>query len=377
MKVAIVCGHFVPALGYVEVHLANALNRLGHKVKVITSNKTSFSASHLKLDSDNVSYDVARLKSWFSYGQIVVSKGITKEIENFNPDKVIVIGLGKVFPKEVFKIKNKKFELITLLGDNEDTYNNSSKGLKRSILQSLFKTPVYELAIKNSDRLVGYTPSTKEIVETFISEKLKSILSQKYSESSLGFDENEFYRSTSEQNRIKKDLGIKQDELVIITATRITPAKKIEKVIDAIESLTKKGLVFKYVLIGFSESEYCSQLKKYISSKQLNGVVIALPFIARQEMNNYYNIANLGLWTQAAISIFEGLATGLFLLLPDKKNVAHILTDKMGYYYRENELSINLENSIRDYNSNIKNEIAESANIRFSFSVIAQKILNS
>ena len=379
MKIAIVCGHFVPEMGYVEVHLANTFHQLGHCVKVITSNKVSFSAKHIAINQNESSrdYDIVRLKTWFSYGQIVRSKGITKEIQNFSPDKVFVIGLGKVFPKEVFQLKNRKFELITLLGDNENTYNKASKNIKRTLLQKVFKTPVYELAIKNSDRLIGYTPSTKETVEAFIKTNLQEVFAKKYFQTSLGFDENEFYYSGEKRDELRASLNIAKDELVVVTATRVNAAKKLEQVIDAIEVLSNKGIRFKYILIGFSENEYCTQLKDYISSKKLEEVVITLPFIPRKEMVNYYNMADIGLWTQAAISIFEGLGTGLFLLLPQKNNVSHILNETTGNYYAETNLLEQLENSFSSYSESTRAENATASKMHFSFNTIAKKLIES
>ena len=48
MKIAIVSGHFMPDVGYQEVYLARALSRLGHQVRIITSNKPSPSVKHLR-----------------------------------------------------------------------------------------------------------------------------------------------------------------------------------------------------------------------------------------------------------------------------------------------------------------------------------------
>jgi glycosyltransferase involved in cell wall biosynthesis len=377
MKIAIVCGHFVPEMGYVEVHLANTFYKLGHTVKVITSNKTSLSAQHAAVNTkkEKVNYDIVRLNSWFSYGQIVCANGIEKELNNFAPEKVFVIGLGKVFPKAVFKMKNRTFKLITLLGDNENTYNNTSKSLKRTLLQKLLKTPVYNLAIKKSDCLVGYTPSTKNSVNSFIAEDLQKELSEKYSTTSLGFDEQEFYYSSEKRDALRAELGIGKEGFVMVTATRVTAAKKLEKVIDAIETLVKKGKPFKYVLIGFSDNEYSQQLKDYISSKKLESTVLMLPFIDRKQMVNYYNMADIGLWSQAAISIFEGLGTGLFLLLPQKSNVSHILKVETGSYYAENNLMETLEKSFSTIlNTNRAKNAAESK-ARFSFNTIAKKLI--
>ena len=377
MKIAIVCGHFVPTMGYIEVHLANAYQRLGHELTVITSDASSSTGKYLttRKEEETSEYNIIRLKSWFSAGQIVLSKGIAKEIQRLDPDKVIVVGLGKVFPKEVFNIKNRAFELITLLGDNETNHYRSSKNLKRIFLQTFFKTPVYELAIKKSDRLVGYTPSTEETVKSFIKPKLKEVLSEKYSVTSLGFDSAEFNCNESERSRIREKLGIEKDELVVITATRITSAKKIENVIDAMATLVSRGYKFKYVLIGFTEHKYSQELKEYITSKELNDAVITLPFISRSETNDYYNMADIGLWTRAAISMFEGLATGLFVMLPAQKNVSHILDGNKGVYFTLESLQEDLEESIKNYDSSAKKTIAGIAKSKFSIDAIAQNLI--
>ncbi|NBG66130.1 glycosyltransferase family 4 protein [Acidiluteibacter ferrifornacis] len=379
MKIAIICGHFVPSLGYVEVHLANALHRLGHSVKVITSNKTSSSArySDIKNSESSINVEVVRLKPWFSFGQIVVANGIKEEINKFKPNKVIVIGLGKIFPRGVFQIQKKDFEIITLLGDNEDTYSESSKSIKRRLLHLILKKPLYELAILKSDKLLGYTPSTKEVVNQFLNERFKTILQEKYGTTTLGFDAMEFNYSPDDRKIVRKELGVDEDSLVLITATRITPSKKIEKIIDALEILSKKGWRFKYVLIGFSNFDYCEKLKSYISEKGLDEVVITLPFMPRDKMNSYYNMADIGLWTQAAISIFEGLATGLYLLLPSKRNVSHILSEETGEYYSEHDLIEKLEKSVRDYSLANREELTKKVSAKFSFETIAKKIIEN
>lgn len=54
-----------------------------------------------------------------------------------------------------------------------------------------------------------------------------------------------------------------------------------------------------------------------------------------EDVRKYYNAADVGIFTRAAISIFEALATGLFLFLPQQNNVKHILNDENGNYFNE------------------------------------------
>ncbi|HKL03508.1 MAG TPA: hypothetical protein VJ911_07520, partial [Cryomorphaceae bacterium] len=104
MKITLICGHFIPAMGYIEVHLARAFVDLGHKVTVITSTAIPPYVKHLQNTFGEApeGVRVIRLKPLFKLGQIVVARGVREAVEESNPDKVIVIGLGKRFPKPVY-----------------------------------------------------------------------------------------------------------------------------------------------------------------------------------------------------------------------------------------------------------------------------------
>ena len=61
MKIAIVCGHFLPTMGYVEVHLANAFHQLGNEVQVFTSRIIPTYVKAVGRLSDNTPYKIVRL----------------------------------------------------------------------------------------------------------------------------------------------------------------------------------------------------------------------------------------------------------------------------------------------------------------------------
>ena len=86
-------------------------------------------------------------------------------------------------------------------------------------------------------------------------------------------------------------------------------------------------------------------------------------------------MADIGLWTRAAISMFEGLATGLFVMLPAQKNVSHILDGNKGVYFTLESLQEDLEESIKNYDSSAKKTIAGIAKSKFSIDAIAQNLI--
>ena len=99
MRIAIVCGHFMPEVGYVEVQMAKALSRLGHDVHVFTSNLLSPSVK-AKLEptpcyslgtSEYRKIQVTRFKAHFSLGQMVKCRGLEEGVHQFQPDVILII----------------------------------------------------------------------------------------------------------------------------------------------------------------------------------------------------------------------------------------------------------------------------------------------
>ena len=337
MKIAIVCGHFLPTMGYVEVHLANAFHQLGNEVQVFTSRIIPTYVKAVGRLSDNTPYKIVRLNANFSMGQMVKPKGLIVAVEEFDPQLVVCIGVGKLFPKPMYQIKNRKFKLVTLLGDNEETYTTSGavKKLKNILVQELFKKKTYARAIKKSDVLFPYTPSTLDVIAKFISDENTQLLQSKSQQISLGFDETQFYFDELERNEQRKQLGISDNENLLITATRVVPEKKLEQIVDLVDKVNERGINLHYLIVGFQDDQYGEELKKYISQATHKNRITCKPFSGTAQLRKYYNAADVAIFNRAAISIFEALATGLYLLLPNRKNISHILGENNGDYFDE------------------------------------------
>lgn len=375
MKIAVICGHFLPSMGYLEVHLANAFHKLNNEINVFTSHIIPTYVKSIGKITNETPYKVIRLKASFSLGQMVKSKGLIEAVVNFEPELVICIGLGKLFPKPIYQIKDKRFKIITLLGDNEETYTAKgyTKKLKNSLLQHFFKRAVYQLAIIESDVLLPYTPSTIDVICQFINDKYGKILKSKSHQISLGFDEEKFYYDELERNEQRKQLGISSNESLLITVTRVVPEKELEKIIDLVDAVNKKGFHINYLLVGFQEDNYSKQFQHYIAQKENRNRIICKPFANTSQTRKYYNAADTAIFNRAAISIFEALATGLFLLLPQQKNISHILNKENGIYFDKLTNEVIFE-SINNQKENRVRRINEAK--CFSYINLAQQILN-
>jgi len=319
VKLALVAAHYIPRLGYMEVHLSKAFSKLGHEVQVFT---TDVFPSYLKNQKGNFGdpprgVQVNRIKPFFTLGQIARVNGLKPRINAYDPDLIIVIGLGKWFPKPVYDLQT---PIYTLLGDN--AYSYAQAGLKSKILFELFKRSTYKKAIKSSEKLYTYTPETRDILLSVLGNRYRNQL-DKSIEITLGYWSSEFFFDQKIRNEWRAKLGYAQYDKVIITATRVVAEKKLG---DQIEYFKNAHPSVKWLILGASDNPYSKELNQKLKSQLGESRYTMLPYKFRDELNNYYNAADLALFTVPAISIFEALGTGLKLRIPEITTLNRIST---------------------------------------------------
>lgn len=391
-KIAIVCGHFMPEVGYVEVQLAKAFSRLGQDVHVFTStlipsaikNKLPKEITYQEGTTNSNDYFITRLTPYFSLGQMVKCKGLLKNVAAFQPDMILIIGLGKLFPKPVLKHPFLSAKKIVLLADNEDSFDyfSGAKGkynqIKKLAIRKLFKDAIYKIAVKKANQFFAYTPSAPDVVLNYLPKKLHTLFLQKVAPLSLGFDEQEFYFDKKIRLSKRKEMNFSDDDVVLITATRITAFKNLEQIIDVVDKINSEETSLKYIIAGFGNDVYSEKLKNYIASKKHADQFLTLPFLAHHELLKLYHAADLGYWSSHIITHYEAMGTGLPIILPDKKNIQHIIEqDINGWKFKKTEIyAIFTQATSQIHAFRTKRKmLAETAKLKFAFTIIAQKIL--
>lgn len=329
MKITLVCGHFIPAMGYIEVHLARTFADLGHRVTIITSTAIPPYVKHLHSSFGKTpnGVKVIRLKPFFTLGQIVAARGVKKAVNKSSPDKVFVIGLGKRFPKPVYALD---LPITTLFGDNAASYGDSP-GVKTRLLFDVFKRSTYETAIRKSDNLVAYTPESFEAAAKMLGSKFENVLRGSEHFISLGFHPDEFSFNETIRSEKRRELGLAETDRVVITATRIRAEKNLEA---AIPYFQKSSENLKWILVGSGEDAYAKKLHAQLEIDLGKDRFLLLPHADRGDLNAFYNAADAALYTTPAISIIEAMGTGLPVAIPDDKSLSHLITTpEQGVYY--------------------------------------------
>lgn len=387
----------MPEVGYQEVYLSRSLSRLDHAVRVFTSNKHSPSVKQLDLPDYRSGiqteplhkYEINRLKPLLKSGANIIAKRLRKEVIDFNPDLVIVVGVGKMFPYPLLvERKRRNYKLAALLGDNSDFYHWSSlkamlNSVKSIIIQHVFKTRIYVKAVKSCDKLFIYTPETQNIILSYLPAAMKTAFKAKSVLYALGFDPNEFYFDSYKRIIVRNMLKISDNECVLVTSTRIKSFKRLERIIDLVSEMHSQNIRVRYILIGFLGDDYEKELKAYINKQPAPEIFHCFSFSKHDEVCDLFCAADIGIWLNAAISIQEAMGTGLPVILENKPSVNHLVQEgENGWYFHRGELPLVIRNTVSevaswDVEHRIKHRkhIAQINSERLSYDKIASCII--
>ena len=133
MRIGVISAHYMPEIGYQEVHLAKAYARLGYTIKVFTSaasvnlggsiNQLNYKTG-LTTDA-KYGYEILRLPS-LSYKSKALPFGLKKAVIDFNPDVLIILGVAKLFP---FALLNNYFHKKVKIVSARQNYRHKSPNM--------------------------------------------------------------------------------------------------------------------------------------------------------------------------------------------------------------------------------------------------------
>lgn len=393
MRIAVISAHYMPEVGYQEVHLARAYARLGHTVKVFTSaasvnlggsiNQLQYKTG-LSIDP-KYGYDILRLSS-LSYKSKAFPFGLKKTVKAFKPDVLIILGVAKIFPMVLLnKEFHKNMKIISVYGDAKEyldrgTLSQKIKTFIHELGYASIKYPLYKRAIKYGDKLILNIPETNQLFHDFLTAEDKIAFETKKVMLNLGYDPDEYYFSQNDRDAVRKELQVDTNEKVIITSTRVNKRKDLEKIIAYISKLNDEGLQVTYIIVGFLADDYEKELKSFISSQPHATKFKCFPFLNSSEIRKLYCAADAGIWLKAAISIQEAMGTGLPIILENKPSVNHLIKEgENGWFFQKETFEATIKQALETLNkAPFDRTILASENSKtLSYDTIAQNILNT
>jgi glycosyltransferase involved in cell wall biosynthesis len=265
-------------------------------------------------------------------------------------------------------------------GFDGDTFKQKIKTFFYELGHATIKKHLYKKAVAYNHRLILNIPETDEVFQQFLNEKEKLVYESKRVMLNLGFDPTEYYFNESDRQELRKQLGIQEDETVIITSTRINKRKNLEKIIGLVSDMNQAGKKVKYILVGFLGDAYEKELKSFIQAQPKPDAFICFPFLNAKEIRKLYCAADTGIWLKVAISIQEAMGTGLPVILENKPSVNHLIQNNINGWFFEKQ---NFEETIKrvakllSEKKSDRLELVKENSKKLSYDYIAQKIVST
>lgn len=386
MKIVVISDWFSEKMGYAENILPKFLALQKNEVHVITSTAQVYFNSPFYKETYEYYLGPAIVKPCIkeidgyllhrlpiASNRTLVIKGLKKYLHYLKPDVIQTFEIYNNSTLEAsrycYKSGAKLFtesHIHASVFNVEDTYSITIK----NIAETFFRNRTLDFI--NNITAMCY-PISKDAANIAIN--YFKVPESKIKIQSLGVDTSIFFpppENFKKEQRIKlrKEIGIDEEDLVCIYTGRFAPDKKPYCLANAIDYLSKKGGHVKALFIGNGTPEEIN----YISSKK--GCIVK-KFVPFTKLQKYYWISDIGVWpAQESTSQLDAIACGLPIILSNKVQVLERIEGNGLLYEEGNEIS--LANSIMELKSNKKRNAMGTVGIKkimsdFSWEKIARE----
>ena len=317
MTIAHVTQYYLPDLGYQEVHLARAQAKAGHRVIVFTSRERpnrSMSPVGAKSSTDDGLDDgvhVVRLHA-HHIGNRLLLKGLSRGIEDFNPDWVIAHSLMTLTTLKVCQARSRGKYSGWLTIDDHTLGSNRRQGLVADLAYTAYKKFVTPWVLSTCKDFVAVTTETAGILKDQfgIPEKFIRLVP-------LGADANLFRFDEAGRSAIRSRLGWSPEAIVVAYAGKLLPEKRVLELVDALQPLAAADASIRLLIVGSGPENYVDQLNRRLESSGGDWARL-VPAVLNKDLPALLSAADIGVWpgTESIIHL-EAMSCGLPVIIRD------------------------------------------------------------
>jgi glycosyltransferase involved in cell wall biosynthesis len=326
---------------------------MGHEVAVVTSDHIFPFSDEIKASLESAGLDtstrkrprgrseldgieVHRLPKIFEgYYDFVAVMGVKEALKQLRPDVVHAHETIQGTPAIAALHKKLGFKLVVDHHGYAPSYGegHSAKEKLTQLEYKLIRKPIANQAFKRADAIVAVTARTKEFLVEY-----HKVAPERITVLPLAVDSDTFKFDAGLRKKHRADLKLKSSDVVLITTGRLDPAKQLDLFIEAFCELNITGS--KFIIIGSGKKDFESKLKDLGREKCGDERLHFMPFLPMAELPGWYSAADVGIWGKASITMIEGMACRLPIIIPDQTSVKHLVSHNNGIAFKSNEVNI-------------------------------------
>ena len=347
MRVGIFTESYPPLVNGVSTSilmLEHALTKLGHEVFIITvsDNKKDYVLENnghiLRLPSVNLAncYDY-KMTSVYPIKAVNMIKKMNLDVIHSNVEFTVGI-FARVVSEQL------SIPLVHTYHTNWEDYTHYITKNKK-ILDDICKKLLKYLVVFFEDKTV-----TELIVP---SNKIYNLFKDKYKFTKnihiiqTGIETSKFYKENFNQkdiNSLKKKLGIKKKDFVVMTVSRLAKEKSVDRIINNHKELVKKYSNMKLLIVG--DGPDIDKLKDEAKSLGVSDSVIFTGKVPLNDIPIYYQLGNVFVTASKSetqgLTVVEAISSSLpVVAVKDDSFVNSVIEDFNGFVLTDDEKYIN------------------------------------
>ncbi len=347
MRVGIFTESYPPLVNGVSTSilmLEHALTKLGHEVFIITvsDNKKDYVLENnghiLRLPSVNLvnCYDY-KMTSVYPIKAVNIIKKMNLDVIHSNVEFTVGI-FARVVSEQL------SIPLVHTYHTNWEDYTHYITKNKK-ILDDICKKLLKYLVVFFEDKTV-----TELIVP---SNKIYNLFKDKYKFTKnihiiqTGIETSKFYKENFNQkdiNSLKKKLGIKKKDFVVMTVSRLAKEKSVDRIINNHKELVKKYSNMKLLIVG--DGPDIDKLKDEAKSLGVSDSVIFTGKVPLSDIPIYYQLGNVFVTASKSetqgLTVVEAISSSLpVVAVKDDSFVNSVIEDFNGFVFTDDEKYIN------------------------------------
>ncbi|HPO13835.1 MAG TPA: glycosyltransferase family 4 protein [Candidatus Hydrogenedentes bacterium] len=345
MRILHITRYFQPGMGYQENGLLAAQMRLGHQVRLITSDRYHphpdyketmkmsdagriVGATHQEEDG----LDVVRLNvlwEWKAHWWVLWG-GLWRAVREFQPD--IIHTHCAVIASSTFQILwGNLWRRYPIVVDDHNNYFNIEPYVasKKFLYKVLFRRIMRPVLMTSVGRVLAISHEVRDYLDHEL-----GIPPDFVTINTLGAKPELFHRQPEEGSRIRRELGIPEDAVVIVNAGKITRSKDNDVLLEAMGRLIARTKRPYLIMIGGAPAGLRKELDAIIQKHGLGPHVRWIDFLPNKDLPAVYSAADIGVWPgDASITYLECASCGVPLVLPDREYSRYALTNDNGVVF--------------------------------------------
>lgn len=347
MRVGIFTESYPPLVNGVSTSilmLEHALTKLGHEVFIITvsDNKKDYVLENnghiLRLPSVNLAncYDY-KMTSVYPIKAVNMIKKMNLDVIHSNVEFTVGI-FARVVSEQL------SIPLVHTYHTNWEDYTHYITKNKK-ILDDICKKLLKYLVVFFEDKTV-----TELIVP---SNKIYNLFKDKYKFTKnihiiqTGIETSKFYKENFNQkdiNSLKKKLGIKKKDFVVMTVSRLAKEKSVDRIINNHKELVKKYSNMKLLIVG--DGPDIDKLKDEAKNLGVSDSVIFTGKVPLNDIPIYYQLGNVFVTASKSetqgLTVVEAISSSLpVVAVKDDSFVNSVIEDFNGFVFTDDEKYIN------------------------------------